>query len=116
MLVREMPFHACRARGQSPPLDGTNMTGTLTQEQVQRTHDRRRRPVGPHYKWVALTNTTMGSLMATIDASIVLIPSHPPIILQMPLPWHASLWASIVLIPSHPPIRRYCSARRFSRT
>ncbi|OLB61816.1 MAG: MFS transporter [Ktedonobacter sp. 13_1_20CM_3_54_15] len=49
------------------------MTGTLTQEQVQRTHDRRRRPVGPHYKWVALTNTTMGSLMATIDASIVLI-------------------------------------------
>ena len=49
------------------------MTETLTQEQVQRTHDRRRRPVGPHYKWVALTNTTLGSLMATIDASIVLI-------------------------------------------
>src|SRR6266704_332165 len=58
---------------QSPPLHGTNMTETLTQEQVQRTHDRRRRPVGPHYKWVALTNTTLGSLMATIDASIVLI-------------------------------------------
>ena len=49
------------------------MTDTLTQEQAQRTHDRRRRPVGPHYKWVALTNTTLGSLMATIDASIVLI-------------------------------------------
>ena len=49
------------------------MTETLTKESVQRTHDRRRRPVGPHYKWVALTNTTMGSLMATIDASIVLI-------------------------------------------
>ena len=49
------------------------MTETLTQEHVQREHDRRRRPVGPHYKWVALTNTTMGSLMATIDASIVLI-------------------------------------------
>ncbi len=49
------------------------MTETLTQEQVQRTHDRRRRPVGPYYKWVALTNTTLGSLMATIDASIVLI-------------------------------------------
>ncbi len=49
------------------------MTETLTQEQVQRTHDRHRRPVGPHYKWVALTNTTLGSLMATIDASIVLI-------------------------------------------
>ena len=49
------------------------MTETLTQEQVQRAHDRRRRPVGPYYKWVALTNTTLGSLMATIDASIVLI-------------------------------------------
>src|SRR5437016_13720326 len=49
------------------------MTETLTQEQGQRTHDRRRRPLGPHYKWVALTNTTLGSLMATIDASIVLI-------------------------------------------
>src|SRR5438045_3164410 len=58
---------------QSPPLDGTNMTEKLTQDQVQRTHDRRRRPVGPHCKWVALTNTTLGSLMATIDASIVLI-------------------------------------------
>jgi EmrB/QacA subfamily drug resistance transporter len=34
---------------------------------------RARRPVGPHYKWIALTNTTLGALMATIDASIVLI-------------------------------------------
>jgi EmrB/QacA subfamily drug resistance transporter len=34
---------------------------------------RRNRPVGPHYKWVALTNTTLGVLMASIDASIVLI-------------------------------------------
>src|SRR5436309_4606241 len=48
------------------------MTKALTQEQVLR-KDRRRQPVGPHYKWVALTNTTLGSLMATIDASIVLI-------------------------------------------
>jgi EmrB/QacA subfamily drug resistance transporter len=32
-----------------------------------------RRPVGPGYKWVALSNTTLGALMATIDASIVLI-------------------------------------------
>lgn len=31
------------------------------------------RPVGPHYKWIALTNTTMGVLMASIDTSIVLI-------------------------------------------
>jgi EmrB/QacA subfamily drug resistance transporter len=34
---------------------------------------RRQRPVGPRYKWVALTNTTLGALMASIDASIVLI-------------------------------------------
>src|SRR5579864_8039184 len=49
------------------------MKETLTQQQAQRTQDRRRRPVGPHYKWVALTNTTLGSFMATLDASIVLI-------------------------------------------
>ncbi|MGO8947605.1 MAG: MFS transporter [Ktedonobacterales bacterium] len=37
-------------------------------------HARRiERPVGPHYKWIVLTNTTLGLLMATIDASIVLI-------------------------------------------
>lgn len=34
---------------------------------------RRNRPVGPRYKWVVLTNTTIGVLMATIDSSIVLI-------------------------------------------
>ena len=34
---------------------------------------RRHRPAGPHYKWIALTNTTLGVLMATIDSSIVLI-------------------------------------------
>ena len=27
----------------------------------------------PHYKWVALSNTTLGMLMATINSSIVLI-------------------------------------------
>ncbi|MBO0801822.1 MAG: MFS transporter [Nocardiopsaceae bacterium] len=32
-----------------------------------------RRPLGPHYKWVALSNTTLGVLMATINQSIVLI-------------------------------------------
>ncbi len=31
------------------------------------------RPLGPRYKWVALSNTTLGILMATINASIVLI-------------------------------------------
>jgi EmrB/QacA subfamily drug resistance transporter len=34
---------------------------------------RKERPVGPNYKWIALTNTTIGVLMASIDASIVLI-------------------------------------------
>src|ERR1700678_2254125 len=29
--------------------------------------------VGPHYKWIALSNTTLGVLMATINLSIVLI-------------------------------------------
>src|SRR5215470_11599952 len=32
------------------------------------------RPVaGAHYKWIALSNTTLGMLMATINASIMLI-------------------------------------------
>jgi MFS family permease len=30
-------------------------------------------PVGDRYKWIALTNTTLGILMATIDGSIMLI-------------------------------------------
>ena len=41
--------------------------------QTPRRISRERRPVGPRYKWVALTNTTLGVLMASIDASIVLI-------------------------------------------
>ncbi len=40
---------------------------------TERRGRRSQRPVGPHYKWIALTNTTLGALMATIDASIVLI-------------------------------------------
>ena len=32
-----------------------------------------RRVVGPNYKWIALSNTTLGILMATINGSIVLI-------------------------------------------
>jgi MFS family permease len=42
-------------------------------EQVVRRSSRITRPVGPHYKWIALTNTTLGVLMASIDTSIVLI-------------------------------------------
>jgi EmrB/QacA subfamily drug resistance transporter len=36
-------------------------------------NERKNRPVGPAYKWIALSNTTMGVLMASIDTSIVLI-------------------------------------------
>jgi MFS family permease len=35
--------------------------------------ERRVAPVGPHYKWIALSNTTLGVLMVTINQSIVLI-------------------------------------------
>src|SRR6202789_3752078 len=31
------------------------------------------RALGPHYKWIALSNTTLGVLMVTINQSIVLI-------------------------------------------
>ncbi len=34
---------------------------------------RQARAPGPHYKWIALSNTTLGVLMATINQSIVLI-------------------------------------------
>ena len=29
--------------------------------------------LGPHYKWIALSNTTLGMLVATINSSILLI-------------------------------------------
>jgi MFS family permease len=35
--------------------------------------DSRGAAVGPHYKWIALSNTTLGVLMATVNQSIVLI-------------------------------------------
>lgn len=38
-----------------------------------KTVPRARGPVGPNYKWIALSNTTLGILMATINSSIVLI-------------------------------------------
>ncbi len=53
-----------------PYRDRTN--GDSPETLRQRT-SRTRRPIGPRYKWVALTNTTIGVLMASIDASIVLI-------------------------------------------
>ena len=38
-----------------------------------RAADRRRGAAPDHYKWIALSNTTLGSLMATIDITIMLI-------------------------------------------
>jgi MFS family permease len=52
------------------------MMKTTTQHeqgQVIRGPSRATRPVGPRYKWIALSNTTLGVLMASIDSSIVLI-------------------------------------------
>ncbi|MBE3559008.1 MAG: MFS transporter [Ktedonobacteraceae bacterium] len=39
----------------------------------ERQTDQPYQAVGPRYKWIALSNTTLGMLMATINASIVLI-------------------------------------------
>jgi len=39
----------------------------------ERRISRKDRPVSPAYKWIALSNTTLGVLMASIDASIVMI-------------------------------------------
>lgn len=33
--------------------------------------------VGERYKWIALSNTTLGVLIATMDSSIVIISSPP---------------------------------------
>jgi MFS family permease len=52
--------------GRTPGTTGTDEAG----------RDNRRAWIGvdhPHYKWVALTNTTVGMLLATINSSIVLI-------------------------------------------
>jgi MFS family permease len=46
------------------------MTGT---SEVTGVHQPPAKPLGPHYKWIALSNTTLGVLMATINQSIVLI-------------------------------------------
>ncbi|GII66767.1 MFS transporter [Sphaerisporangium krabiense] len=40
---------------------------------MTRTQRLRDAPVGPGYKWIALSNTTLGVLIATLDSSIVII-------------------------------------------
>src|SRR5215472_15843572 len=50
------------------PYTERNIMVTISQRER-----RRNRPVGLAYKWIALSNTTLGVLMASIDSSIVLI-------------------------------------------
>src|SRR5260370_3475433 len=48
---------------------------TTTTQNTSRTH----KPLASHYKWIALSNTALGVLMATINGSIVLV-SLPAIV------------------------------------
>ena len=53
---------------------GSSQLARFTAHTAEPTSQRRaHRPPGRHYKWVALSNTTLGVLMATINASIMLI-------------------------------------------
>jgi MFS family permease len=45
----------------------------MSAETAAETERAGRKPLGPHYKWIALSNTTLGVLMVTINQSIVLI-------------------------------------------
>src|SRR5579859_2081914 len=61
------------------PFDTLHMTEVAMESDQSRAEipaapiPRAHRAVGPHYKWIALSNTTLGILMASIDSSIVLI-------------------------------------------
>jgi MFS family permease len=47
--------------------------GTAQQRKVQRSQRAARETASPHYKWIVLSNTTLGVLIATINSSILLI-------------------------------------------
>ena len=58
-----------KERGDTPPT-GANADAAAAEtarRRIRMDHDH------PFYKWIALSNTTLGTLMATINASIVLI-------------------------------------------
>ncbi len=60
----------------SPWSPGSHGTPGTAEEPAAPDRDRRRKSaeeLGPHYKWIALSNTTLGMLIATINSSIVLI-------------------------------------------
>jgi MFS family permease len=52
---------------------GKSTIPQATQQEENPKNEKRTRPVGPHYKWVALSNTTLGVLMASVNGSIILI-------------------------------------------
>src|SRR6202034_4458835 len=52
---------------------GMRVKAGAVQDGSQTAVKRSQREHGPHYKWIALSNTTLGVLMATINLSIVLI-------------------------------------------
>ena len=41
------------------------------QHQRRAQAQRAARPLSPNYKWIALTNTTLGALMASIDSACI---------------------------------------------
>ncbi len=45
----------------------------MSQQSASAILEHEEQPFGPHYKWIALSNTTLGILMATINSNIVLI-------------------------------------------
>ncbi|HEX8996159.1 MAG TPA: MFS transporter [Ktedonobacterales bacterium] len=53
--------------GGARPVEANGRSGSLTDRSAQSA------PVGDGYKWIALSNTTLGTLMATINSSIILI-------------------------------------------
>lgn len=54
-------------------LEDVELTGIGSMQRPGRNRIRTAAELGPHCKWIALSNTTLGMLIATINSSIVLI-------------------------------------------
>ncbi len=65
--------HAPGAHGNHGHLSGHGHQEASSGGILRRGAGRAAQPPGPRYKWIALSNTTLGVLMATINASIMLI-------------------------------------------
>jgi MFS family permease len=64
------PANSAQLNGHHEP---NSQHGAPTRGILQRGAGRAAQPPGPRYKWIALSNTTLGVLMATVNASIMLI-------------------------------------------